>query len=386
MRARATTPMGTFAPARNGPARSPIHALARRHGTPLFLLSRAALLREARRFRALLPRVQPYYAVKANAHPEVLRTFAREGLGFDVASAAEIDAVLSLGVQPSRLLFANTVKRPDMLRRAKVRGVDFMTFDSEWELDKIARICPGARVLVRIKVPNVGSVVELSRKFGTDPADAIPLLVKALRMGLSPCGISFHVGSQCTEVRNYEEAFEMASIIFQDAKLKQLPLSIVDIGGGFPIPQRREDGDPFGRMAPVMRREMDRLFDSGIRIIAEPGRALVGPAGTLAVRVIGRSIRENKNWYYLDDGVYGTLSGILFDHCKYEFRSDRRGPTRLSTLAGPTCDALDLVSVGEELPELDVGDFLVVPNIGAYSLASATDFNGMPRAKVVAVP
>jgi ornithine decarboxylase len=359
--------------------------LARLHGTPLVAISRSALRAQAARFREALPRVEPFYAVKANAHPEILKTLVAAGTGFDVASAAELEAVLAAGARPERVIFANTIKPVASIAAAVERGVDLMTFDSEYELDKLAEHAPGARVLVRIKVPNVGSVVELSLKFGAEPADAMDLLIKAHQLGLRPAGISFHVGSQCTHAENYIQALELASILFRDARLKQLPLEILDIGGGFPIAHFDHEAELFEQTAEVIRREIDRLFEPAVRVIAEPGRFLAGPAATLLMRVVGKAIRENKHWYYLDDGVYGALSGMIFDHAKYQFKVTRGGRTQLSTLAGPTCDSLDIIARGEQMPELEIGDLVYVENIGAYSIASATNFNGIGPAKTVMV-
>lgn len=363
-----------------------LRSVAQKHGTPVFVVRRSVIRAQVERFRRALPRVDPFYAVKANPHPEVVRTLAACGVGFDVASRAEMELVLRAKVEPSRVVFANTIKRVDAICAAARCGVDLMTFDSEYELDKIADHAPGTRVLVRIKVPNIGSIVELSLKFGVDPADALPMLIKAHKLGLKPVGVSFHVGSQCTRVENYVEALEIASIIFRDAQLKQLPLGLLDIGGGFPIPQFEGEEDPFEKMAGVIAKELDRLFDPRIRILAEPGRFFVGPAASLVMSVVGKGIRENKHWYYLDDGVYGGLSGLVFDHCKYEFRAMRDGRTVLSTLAGPTCDSLDIIARGEQMPELELGDYVYVDRVGAYSWASATTFNGLPVPKVVVVP
>jgi len=360
--------------------------LARKHGTPLMLISRSVLRGQLDRFRRALPRVEPFFAIKANAHPEVVKTMVAGRAGFDVASVAELNVVVAAGAKPDQVIFANTVKPVASIAHAAKKGVTLMTFDSEHELDKIAEHAPGARVLVRTKVPNVGSIVELSLKFGVDPADAISLLIKAYKLGLKPTGVSFHVGSQCTRLENYIEALEIAAIIARDARLKQIPLEIIDIGGGFPIPHFDHEEDPFEKMAPVLNQEIDRLFDPTFRLIAEPGRFLVGPAATLVMRVIGKAIRENKHWYYLDDGLYGSLSGQVFDHCKYQFKYLRNGYTQLSTLAGPTCDSFDIISRGEEIPELEVDDVVYVENVGAYSLASATTFNGMPMAKVLMIP
>ncbi len=360
--------------------------LARKHGTPLMLISRSVLRSQLQRFRQALPRVEPFFAIKANAHPEIIKTMVAGRASFDVASVAEMNLVLAAGAKPAQIIFANTVKPEQSIALAAKKGVTLMTFDSEYELAKIAEYAPGARVLVRIKVPNVGSIVELSLKFGVDPADATSFMIKAYKLGLRPAGVSFHVGSQCTRVENYIEAMEMAAIIARDARLKQLPFEIVDIGGGFPIRHFDHEDDPFDRLASVLARELDRLFDPAIRVIAEPGRFIAGPAATLLMRVIGKAIRENKLWYYLDDGLYGSLSGQVFDHCKYQFKYLRGGHTQLSTLAGPTCDSFDIIARGEDIPELQIGDVVYVENIGAYSLASATTFNGMPMAKVVMTP
>lgn len=360
-----------------------ISDLVKKNGTPLFVISKAKLRAQVERFRKNLPRVTPYYAVKANPHIDIVRTFAEMGIGFDVASKNEIESVFSCGVSADRMIFANTTKRPGDLKYVVQKDVTLMTFDSEYELHKLAKYAPGARVLVRIKVPNVGSTVELSIKFGVDPADAIPLLIKAYKLGLKPVGLSFHVGSQCTKVENYIEAFEMASIIMRDARLKQIPFEILDIGGGFPIKHFDWEDELFEPMSAVINKELDRLFDDSIKIIAEPGRFLAGPSSTLIMSVVGKSIRMNKHWYYLDDGVYGCLSGIIYDHCKYQYKALKKGQTQISTIAGPTCDSLDVISYTEDLPELEVGDIVIVENIGAYSYATATNFNSIPPAKVI---
>ncbi len=360
--------------------------LVRRHNTPLFLISKSKLLNQLKRFQTLLPRVKPFYAVKSNCHPFILKTFAEAGIGFDVASIYEMKTLLDMGVSPERMVFANTVKTPEALKFAASHNINLMTFDSEYELNKIAKYAPQAKVLVRIKVPNVGSMVELSLKFGAEPPDAIPFLIKALKLGLKPVGVSFHVGSQNIHIENYLDALEIASIIFKDANLKQIPLEILDIGGGFPIKHFDDEKDLFTITAASINKELNRLFSENIKIIAEPGRVLCGPAGILVMRVIGKSIRNNKHWYYLDDGVYGSLSGIVYDHCKYQYKVLKKGITQITTLAGPTCDSFDIISTSEELPELDIGDIVYVENIGAYSWATATNFNGLPPAKVVVIP
>jgi len=362
-----------------------IRALIKLHGTPLMLIEKAKLIEEYRRFQQLLPRVRLFYAIKANPHPDVIRTFRDLGGCFDVASENEMRLVLQQGVRPDRVIFANTVKRPEALQFARQRRVNLFTFDSEPELYKMAKHAPGARVLARLKVSNVGSIVELSLKFGADPDQIAPLLVKARALGLKPEGISFHVGSQCTKIENYLRAFEVVAAIKREAESRGVPFKMVDVGGGFPIKHFKSDTICLQTFAARLRRELDRLFPKPIDLIAEPGRALAGPAGMLLCRVAGRSIRNNMNYYYLDDGVYGDFSGIVFDHCKYEFRTLTKTEKFLSILAGPTCDSFDTISLSEELPELQVGAVVYVPNIGAYSCASALAFNGIKPAKVIVV-
>jgi len=361
--------------------------MLKKHKTPFMLIKRCVLRKQYERFRKALPNVIPYYAIKANSHPAIIKTFVKSGTGFDVASAAEMKQVLRLGASPSKIIFANTIKSNEDIEIAKRRRVRLMTFDNEPELYKIAKYFPGARVLVRIKVANEGSMVELSLKFGADSDQGFFLLRKAKSLGLRPAGVSFHVGSQSKNVENYLQALEISARIFEEAEKNDMPLKIMDIGGGFPIQHfDNEIGINFERMATQIRRQMRELFDKNVKFIAEPGRFLVGPAGMLVTQVIGRTFRNNKNYYYINDGIYGDFSGMVFDHCKYEFKTLRRGQKFLSAIAGPTCDSFDTLSMNEELPELYVGDVVYVKNIGAYSCASATPgFNGFPPAKIILV-
>src|SRR3989338_4403442 len=364
-----------------------IRSMMKKHRTPFMLIRRSVLERQYQRFRKCLPEVTPYYAIKANPHPGIIKTFIKFGASFDVASAAEMKEVLGAGAPPSKIIFANTIKSAEDISFARKRGVRLMTFDNEPELYKLAEHTPGAQVLVRIKVANHGSVVELSLKFGADSDQGMYLLRKAKTLGLVPMGVSFHVGSQSTNVENYLQALEMTAGIFKEARENALALKIVDIGGGFPIQHfDNEVCVNFERMASQIRREIKTLFDKNVKFIAEPGRFLVGPAGVLVTQVMGRTFRNNKNYYYLNDGVYADFSGMIFDHCRYEFKTLRRGQKFLSALAGPTCDSFDTLSLNEEIPELYVDDVVYVKNIGAYSCASATaNFNGFAPAKIILV-
>ncbi len=364
-----------------------IRAMLKKHRTPFMIIRRSVLEKQYRRFRKCLPDVTPYYAIKANPNPGIIKTFVKLGASFDVASATEMKQVLALGASPGKVIFANTIKSEEDIVSTRRRRVRLMTFDNEPELYKLAKHYPRARVLVRIKVANEGSVVELSLKFGADPENAFFLLRKAKALGLLPVGVSFHVGSQSTNVENYLQAIDLAAGIFKEAKKNGFPLKILDIGGGFPIQHFDDEiGINFERMAAQIRHQMKEMFDKNIQFIAEPGRFLSGPSGILVTQVVGRTFRNNKNYYYINDGIYGDFSGMIFDHCKYEFKTLRRGQKFLSTLAGPTCDSFDTLALNEEIPELYVGDVVYVKNIGAYSSASATSgFNGFLPAKTILV-
>jgi len=364
-----------------------IRAMVKKHRTPFMMIRRSVLEKQFQRLRKCLPEVTPYYAIKANPNPKIIKTFVKLGAGFDVASGWEMKYVLSLGASPDRVIFANTIKSTEDIISARRRRVRMMTFDNEPELYKISEHYPGAQVLLRIKVGNEGSVVNLSLKFGADPENAYLILRKARSLGLVPMGLSFHVGSQSKNVENYLQALEISANIINEAKEHDVPLKIMDIGGGFPIQHfDNEIGVNFERMAFQIRKQIRQLFDKRVQFIAEPGRFLVGPAGILVTQVIGRTFRNNKNYYYLNDGIYGDFSGMVFDHCKYEFKTLRRGQTFLSALAGPTCDSFDTLSLDVEIPELYVNDVVYVKNIGAYSSASAVaNFNGFAPAKIVLV-
>ncbi|MEE8360180.1 MAG: hypothetical protein V3S04_04570, partial [Candidatus Omnitrophota bacterium] len=212
-----------------------IRVMLKKHRTPFMIIRRSVLEKQYQRFRKCMPDVTPYYAIKANPNPGIIKTFVKLGASFDVASAAEMKHVLALGASPGKVIFANTIKSEEDIISARRRRVRLMTFDNEPELYKLAKHYPRARVLVRIKVANEGSVVELSLKFGADPENAFFLLRKAKALGLIPVGVSFHVGSQSTNVENYLQAIDLTAGIFKEAKKNGFPLKILDIGGGFPI-------------------------------------------------------------------------------------------------------------------------------------------------------
>ena len=257
-----------------------------------------------------------------------------------------------------------------------------VTYDNLTELRKIKQYAPHAGVVLRLRVPNTGSVVELSSKFGCDPGEAVDLIVEGFQLGLVVEGISFHVGSQCTNFENFVQALNLSAAIMQEAKARGHEIKILDIGGGFPAAYDPHV-KPLGTLARKINPEIDRLFAPDIEILAEPGRFIVATAAIAVAKVIGKARREGKTCYYIDDGVYHTFSGIIFDHCQYHLKAFKEGKTEICAVFGQTCDALDTISLAEELPDLEIDDLVYSENIGAYSNASATWFNGFPPAKVV---
>jgi ornithine decarboxylase len=369
--------------------------LAQEHGTPLFVIDHREVRRNYATFKKHLPRVQAYFAVKANPDPGIVRTLFQAGASFDVASMPEFMIVHeNIKRMPARqrqdfiwdkIIYANPVKDNRTLADLD-KYKPLVTYDNLAEVGKIKRFAPHAGLILRINVPNTGSVVELSSKFGASPGEAVDLIEAAYNAGLVVEGLSFHVGSQCTNFQNYIQALSIADSIFKEAWERGYDkVKILDIGGGFPAPYDQHVR-PFAELAKALNAELDRLFPPTVEILAEPGRFLVATAATLIVEIIGKAVRNGKQCYYVNDGVYGTYSGVLFDHCQYHFKAFKNGPTQIASVFGPTCDALDVVSVAEDLPiNLELGDLLFSENIGAYTTASATNFNGMPPAKVVAV-
>jgi ornithine decarboxylase len=371
-----------------------LEALARQHGTPLVIVDHDVIRANYAAFRRYLPKVQAYYAVKANPDPAIVRTLYRAGASFDVASLEEfglvyrnIEHLLPKEQQDfiwDKIIYANPVKPKETLQ-ALDRYKPLVTADNLLELQKISAHAPHAGVVVRLRVPNTGSMVELSSKFGCDPGDAVDLIDAAFGMGLTVEGLSFHVGSQCTNFLNFVQALNMAAAVMNEAKSRGRALKILDIGGGFPAPYHR-DVKPIEVLAARINAEIDRLFPPGsIEILAEPGRFLVATAATAVARIIGKARRDGKTCYYIDDSVYHTYSGIIFDHVQYRLKALRSGPTEICAVFGQTCDGLDTISVSEELPDLELDDLVYAETIGAYASASATFFNGFPPAKVVHV-
>lgn len=366
--------------------------LAKEYGTPLFVVDHDQLRKNLAEFKRYLPRVQPYFAVKANSLPEIVRTLYKAGASFDVASIAEFRTVYEniKNLPPKarqdfiwdKIIYAHPIKAKATLLELEPYK-PLVTFDNEEEIRKVQKYAPHAGMVLRIKVPNTGAMVELSSKFGADPGQAVDLIEQTHAAGLVVEGLSFHVGSQTTNFQNYVQALNLAAGIFKEARLRGFKdMKQLDIGGGLPAPYDA-NVKPLRELAKVINSECQRLFPKDVAILAEPGRFLVATACTSVAEVIGKADRDGRRCYYINDGVYHTYSGIIFDHCKYPVKAFKKGPTQLCAVFGPTCDALDTIGLTEALPNLNIGDLVYSENIGAYSHASSTWFNGFPPATVV---
>ncbi|MCB1863828.1 MAG: type III PLP-dependent enzyme [Chromatiales bacterium] len=358
--------------------------LIAKHGTPLLALDRRRLRANVELLRRELPGVEIYYAVKANPHPIVLETMRDMGCGFDVASYDELRTVLDSRGPLERCLYTHPTKRPDEIERMLAAGIKTWFFDNASELDKLAAMAPGSRVVLRVRAANPDCVVDLSEKFGTAPDEAEGLLGLAIDKGLKPVGLAFHVGSQTSIPQPYVDMITTAKRIFDHMQVRGHPLELLDIGGGFPVDYGRGMVMDFELFCAPIRAALQTYFPS-TRVIAEPGRFVVADAATLALRVISHAERNGLMWYYVEDGVYGAFSGHVFDHAKYRFSTQVQGPPRPCIIAGPTCDSFDVIARDAYLPELAVGDLLFAHEMGAYTNASATTFNGIPLTPVVEV-
>jgi ornithine decarboxylase len=366
--------------------------LAAEHGTPIFVIDHEKIRENYREFKSRLPEVQVYFAVKANSNPEIVRTLFEEGSSFDVASMPEFMIVYeNIKDMPKKerqdwiwdkIIYANTIKPIETLE-ALDKYKPLVTFDNAEEISKIRDHAPHAGLVLRIRVPNTGSMVELSSKFGAHPGEAVDLIMSAFDAGLEVEGLSFHVGSQCTNFENYVTALQLSSDIINEVETRTgRKIRLLDIGGGFPV-KYHPDVKDFKILAKKLNTEIKRLFPRDMQIIAEPGRFLVANTCTLVAKVVGKAVRDGKICYYINDGVYHTYSGQVFDHVSYPVLSFKEGKTQISAVFGPTCDAFDTITQSAELPELAIGDLVYSENIGAYSHASSTCFNGFPPAKVV---
>lgn len=362
-----------------------IRALAARFGSPLLVVDCEQVRRQYRALQAALPGVDLHYALKPLPHTAVVSCLRDEGAFFDLATTGEVELVKSAGIPAERCIHTHPIKRDSDIRDALRFGVTTFVVDNPDEVKKFARYRKRAELLIRVSFRSPNAIVDLSKKFGCEPGAVLGLIEQARALGVRVRGLSFHVGSQATDPAKYIEAIEACTNLFAEALLAGLPgLDVLDIGGGFPV-QYSDAVMPINEFCAPIRAALAKL-PKHVRVIAEPGRFISAPAAISISTVMGKAKRDGRWWYYLDDGVYGSYSGQMFDHAKYPVSALKESSALFpSVLAGPTCDSIDVIDDNIQLPELEVGDLVVGRMMGAYTWASATDFNFFRRAKVVVV-
>jgi ornithine decarboxylase len=338
-----------------------------------------------RKLQKALPGVDLHYALKPLPHPAVVETIVELGGWLDLATTGETQLITRLGIDPARCIHTHPIKRDIDIRNALHMGVKIFVADNPDEVRKFEAYRDKCELLLRVSFRSPGAVCDLSRKFGCDPEDLIELARLARKLGIPVRGLSFHVGSQAATPSKHVEAIEVCTRLMAQARREKLGLfDTLDIGGGYPIEYGQEVVE-IGRFCAPIRAALAKL-PARVRVIAEPGRYISGPAAIGVSSVMGRAKREGHWWYYLDDGLYGSYSGQLFDHAKYPVESLRQGEEKFpSVLAGPTCDSIDVIAENLMLPALKAGDLIVGRAMGAYTWASASEFNFFPKATVVSV-
>ncbi|KAI9337228.1 pyridoxal-dependent decarboxylase [Obelidium mucronatum] len=341
------------------------------------------VIRQHIQWKEMLPRVEPFYAMKCCPDPMVIKTLVDLGTGFDCASRSEIETALEYGVDPSKIIYANPCKQHSHIRYAGSKGVHMMTFDNADELHKIKQHMPNAQLVVRILGSDGSrSLCNLGLKF------------VAQELGLNVIGVSFHVGSGCFDAQVFGDAVRAAAGVIVSAKDFGFEFSMLDIGGGFPC--NGADGLTFKEIVSVVRPAIDELIPSHIRVIAEPGRYYAASAFTLATNVVARpAVEDSAYMYYINDGMYGSFNCITFDHAVVTPRVlAKNGKFLYGTTSakedefpcsiwGPTCDSIDCITKEGSLPILNVGDWMYFDFMGAYTLAAASRFNGFKKTVII---
>jgi ornithine decarboxylase len=364
--------------------RDSIVKLVARYGSPLFIIDAQRVRAAYSRLAAALPGVDLYYAVKSLPHPSIIATLRDAGACFDLATNGEVELVRRLKVRAEHCIHTHPIKRDGDIRTALSFGVTRFVVDNPDELRKFVKFKGRASLLIRVSFRSADAVCDLSRKFGCDPEAVAELLALAAELGIKIEGLSFHAGSQAAGPAMHVEAINVCRELMRSAAARGFKLSTLDIGGGFPV-DYLNSAMPIEEFCAPIRRALSTL-ESPLQVIAEPGRYIAAPAAIAVSSVMGRALRDGRWWYYLDDGLYGSYSGEMFDRVTYPKEAlVPLGPAYPSVLAGPTCDSIDVLDDALELPKLDMGDLIVGRAMGAYTWATATEFNFFPRATVLAL-
>jgi ornithine decarboxylase len=324
-----------------------------------------------------------FYAVKANPDIEVCRFIAGLGIGFEIASEGELRILAQIGVAADRIITSNPMKTFRFLEEAVEYGVNYFSYDSKTEVDKMARCAPGSNVYVRLTVPNEGSEWPLSKKYGVEIEEASTLLIYARDKGLNPVGITFHVGSQCNNPYNWQSAVDKACELWETVEAAGIKLRMLDIGGGYPIRYTKKVVE-IETIENKIDKALRQSFADDVEIFIEPGRAVVGDAGVFVGSVIGKAVRGDENWLYIDIGVFNGLMESI-GGIKYNYIVGSRGEKKPWTVAGPSCDSLDVIDKKVEILEPEVGNRILIPSAGAYTISYASEFNGFSIPKTILI-
>jgi len=331
-----------------------------------------------------LPQTDIFYAVKANPAPEVLALLAKLGSNFDAASLNEIEMVLRAGAAPERISFGNTIKKERDIARAHDLGVRLYAVDCMEEVDKIARSAPDARIFCRLLTSGHGAGWPLSRKFGCMRDMAVDVLRHGAAQGLEAYGVSFHVGSQQTDLRAWDEALLDAAHVFKSLEQENITLKMINLGGGFPT-RYLTDVPTASNYGQAIFSALTQHFGNRLpRLIIEPGRAMVGNAGVIRSEVVlisQKAANDNLRWVYLDVGKFNGLTETMGEAIRYPLVTPRDHDARSPcVLAGPTCDSVDVMYEKDPYPlpvSLKIGDEVLILGTGAYtSTYACIAFNG----------
>lgn len=356
---------------------------SRKFKTPFMLVDLKQLRNNYLRVQKSINGVEVFYAIKANDHSKILETLHQEGCSFEISSNNEFKALKKLKVPGEKIMCFNSIKSPEFLQAMVKYGVFVMAYDSTEELDKIAKYAPKSKLVLRIIVDNIGSEWPLTKKFGVDAAEALPLIKYAQKKGLETIGLTFHVGSQCLNKNNWASALYVCDDIWNQAKAIGVHFSFLSLGGGIPtqnlkkIPTIEEIGE-------VVNKILDKNFKvhgGKLRLTIEPGRGLVGDAALIGTRVEGMAKRGNEDWVWIDVGVFNGLMETI-QNISYELKTEKQGRRKLVTVAGPSCDSVDIPFKNVMLGEVNTGDRVYIMNAGAYTTAYAANFNGFDKPEV----
>jgi ornithine decarboxylase len=360
-------------------------SLVTRYGSPLLVVSRQKLIEQYRQLCDYLPGVSLYYAIKAFPHPEILRILGQQGCHFDVASEGEIELLKPLQVSGRKTIHTHPIKKSSDIKAALRGGSTTFVVDNIDELKKLLSYRNRVGVLLRVSFRSPSASVDLSRKFGCAIDQVEEIVHGADQLGIHIRGLSFHVGSQSLKPDMHVEAIRQCSKLMEQINCEaRHPMNVLDIGGGFPVDYSGSQPDMEAYFTPIHEALNDLPED--LDLIAEPGRFLVAPAVRGIASITGLAKRGDYQWYYLDDGIYGSYSGQIFDRVLYPLQIFNDDPNRQAAiLSGPTCDSIDIVAEDIPLPKLQEGDLVIGHMMGAYTAATSTRFNSIDLARIVVV-